>query len=184
MKGKFIVIVGPSAAGKTELVTALLKKIPHSARLITTTTRPRRPGEKDDYFFISREEFEKGIQKEEFFEYAKVYGNFYGASKVVLDTLRAQYKYIFAIIDVKGAQTLKVKIPDALVVFIHPGSIEDTHRRIRKVRRDIAQDELQKRLDTATYELSLAPRFDVIVENKDGHFDDAVTTIETIIKNL
>jgi guanylate kinase len=67
-KGTFIVVVGPSAAGKTELVKALLKKIPNSARLVTSTTRERRPEEKPtDYFFISREEFEKGIADDKFF---------------------------------------------------------------------------------------------------------------------
>ena len=81
MKGKFVVIIGPSASGKTELVRALLARIPHSTKLKTKTTRDRRAGEKEEYFFITREEFTKGINEGDFFEYTEVYGNLYGSSK-------------------------------------------------------------------------------------------------------
>lgn len=181
MKGKFVVIAGPSASGKTELVRALLTKIPNSARLMTSTTRERRPGEYEDYFFISREVFEKGIEHGDFFEYAEVYGNLYGSSKKHLDELLATHSFVFAIIDVKGAQSLKSKIKDVTVIFISPGSMEAVEQRLRKVRATISKDELQKRLDTARYEVSLAPTFDHVVENKDGHFQEAVSTVINIL---
>ncbi len=180
-KGKFIVIVGPSASGKTKLVTTLLEKIPNSARLITTTTRPPRPGETNDYFFVSREEFEKGIAADEFFEYADVYGNLYGSSRKVLDDFRAKYDYVFAIIDVQGAQTLKNKIKDVLVVFIHPGSIEDIHRRLLTERKETSKEELQKRMDTVAHELTLASMFDATIQNQEGHFEDAVADAIAVI---
>lgn len=181
MNGKLIIIVGPSASGKTELVKALLKKVPHSIRLKTTTTRERRPGEEDDYFFIRRNEFEKKIQEGDFFEYAEVYGNLYGLSKTHLDEYRKSYDYVFALIDVKGAKTLKSKIPDALTIFIKPDSIEIMKRRIIKVRGNtLSPEELQKRLDTAMHEINLASTFDIVVENKEGYFTDTISEIMSI----
>lgn len=183
MKGKFIVVVGPSAAGKTELVKTLLKKIPNSARLVTSTTRERRPEEKPtDYFFISREEFEKGIADGEFFEYADVYGNLYGSSKKVLEQFRQQYDCVFAVIDVQGAQTLKAKIPDARVVFINPGTAEQVEKRLVRVRRDISPEELKKRHEKIAQELALAPTFDFVVANADGQFPQAVAALEAIVR--
>ncbi|MDQ3077115.1 MAG: guanylate kinase [bacterium] len=181
MNGKFVIITGPSGSGKTALVTSILTKIPHSTRLVTTTTRVPRPGEKDDYFFVLREEFEKGIKNEDFFEYAEVYGNLYGSSKKALESSIRKYEYVFVIIDVKGAQTLKSKIPHAVVFFISPGTIEDIHDRLLRFRSGISKDELEKRLNTATYELSVAPHFDHIIDNKEGHFKHAVTTLMSLI---
>lgn len=181
--GKFIVIVGPSAAGKTELVKTLIKKIPNSARLVTTTTRERRPEEKPtDYFFISRAEFEKGIAEDDFFEYADVYGHLYGSSKKVLQKFREEYDYVFAVIDVQGAQTLKAKIPDALVIFLNPGSVQEIEKRLLRVRAGISKEELAERLKKITYELSLGPTFDVVIDNKEGYFSETVKkATETIL---
>jgi len=186
MKGKFIVIVGPSASGKTELVSVLVKKVPGSARLITMTTRPRRPNEthEKDYFFITKAEFEKRIEGGDFFEYAEVYGNLYGSSKKILDSFLQKFKYVFAIIDVQGAQTLKSKIKDAHTIFIRPGSIDDIRTRLIKVRKGIDEDELKKRIETAEHELSLASTFDAVVDNKEGRFDDAVESVMKIISSL
>lgn len=182
-RGKFIVIVGPSASGKTDLVEALVKKIPHATRLVTTTTRPQRPHEKhaEHYFFISRAEFEQGIAAGDFFEYADVYGNYYGSSQKNLDDTRAKFKCVFAIIDVQGARTLKNKVPDAFVIFLHPGSLDDLKRRIKKVRADISPEELQKRLDTAEKEIALAPTFDAVVDNIEGRFGEAVEAVSKLV---
>ncbi len=181
--GKFIVIVGPSASGKTELVKALIKKIPNSARLITTTTRERRTEEKPtDYFFVSRAEFEKGIAAGDFFECADVYGNYYGSSKKVLDEFRKKYDYVFAVIDVQGAQTLKTKIPDALVIFLNPGSVQEIEKRLLRVRAGISQEELAKRHTKIAHELSLASTFDTVIENPEGHFAETVRKAMKIIK--
>jgi|CXWK01.1.fsa_nt_gi guanylate kinase len=180
--GKFFVIVGPSASGKTELVKELIKRIPNSARLVTTTTRVRRPEElATDYFFINRQEFEKGIVDGDFFEYAEVYGNLYGPSKKVLADFLSKYDYVFAIIDVQGAVTLKEKMKDARVIFIHPGSVEQIKNRLKRVRRGISEEELQKRLHQVSHELSMAPAFEHIVQNPEGCFDEAVQGVMSIV---
>jgi guanylate kinase len=179
MKGRFIIIIGPSASGKTELVNALLKKVPDSARLITMTTRPPRPGEEDgkDYFFITREEFERRIVRGDFLEHAEVYGNLYGQSKEVLDSYLAKFKYVFAIIDVRGARALKAQIPEALTLFIHAGSLEEIRDRLRQVRAGISDAELAKRLAIAAEELAQANDFDAVVENPTGQFEKAVEAV-------
>ncbi len=183
MKGRFIIIVGPSASGKTELVNALLKRVPRSARLVTVTTRPPRPGERDgeDYFFVSRTEFEKRIAEGEFLEYAEVYGNLYGQSKKILDAFLRKYRYVFAIIDVKGAQTLKAHMPESFTVFIRSGSLEEIRARLRKIRVDISEEELERRLATVAEEMTYADAFDASVTNVSGKFPE---TIENVMRRL
>ncbi len=182
MKGKFVVIIGPSASGKTELVKALLARIPNSTRLKTKTTRGRRPGEKDEYFFITLEEFMKGINEGDFFEYTEVYGNLYGSSKKELDSCLASFDFVFAIIDVKGARTLREKIPDALMIFVNPGPIENLRKRVLAVRGDIPENELQNRLVTAAYEMSFTNSFDAVVHNNEGCFEQAVMEAMSILE--
>ena len=162
MKGKFVIIVGPSTSGKTEMVKALLERIPDSAKFVSMTTRAPRPDEKDgvDYVFVSCPEFEKRLAAGEFFEYAEVYGNLYGSSRKVLDTSLDRHPFVFAVIDFQGAQTIKAIMPEAFVVFLNPGSIEVVHDRMRKIRTDISEEQMKKRMETARHELSLANTFD------------------------
>lgn len=183
MKGKLIIIAGPSASGKTELVKRLIVEMLNSARLITTTTRQPRLGEANDYFFINRAEFEEGIRSGDFFEYAEVYGNLYGVSKKVLATFMERYEHVFSITDVQGTQTLKSRIPEALTLFIKPDSIDDIRRRILKERGDIPSVELEKRLETASYEISQAPAFDVVIDNKEGKFEEMVQNVIEVLKD-
>lgn len=184
MSGKFIIIVGPSGSGKTEIVKKLLQQIPNSARLITCTTRTRRVGEGEDYFFISRTEFEKRLREDDFFEHAEVYGNLYGSSRQVLADYLAKYKFVFAIIDVQGAQTLKNKIKESFVIFIRPGSLQNIHQRLLQARAEVSAEELQKRLNTAATELALAETFDAIVDNPAGQIAKAVSKITDLINSI
>ncbi len=183
--GKFIMIVGPSGSGKDELVKVLLKKIPNSARFVTTTNRKPRPEEKPtDYFFISTEEFKKGIANGDFFEFVNIYGNLYGSSMKVLDKFRQDFDYVFGVIDVDGAQLLKSKIPDALVIFLHPGSLEEMEQRLRRVRgARVSKESLAKRLERISYELSFAPTFDVVIHNREGRFNETVEKALKLILN-
>lgn len=179
MKGRLIVIVGPSGSGKTELVRELVKRVPNSIRLVTTTTRARRPGEGDDYFFITKEQFDQGIKDGDFFEYEEFCGNMYGVSKKVFEEYKEKYDYVFAIIEYKGARTLKERVPHTLVLFIKPGSVEEIINRLRKARGNIniPPEELQKRIDIVKHELEAAPTFDGIIENKEGQFEEAVAGV-------
>ena len=176
MKGKFILIVGPSAVGKTELVRALVERIPRSARLVTTTTRLRRDNERDgvDYFFTDRATFEEGIAAGDFFEYADVYGNWYGSSKKVLEDFRNRFEYVFAVVDVQGADTIRRQVPDVFTIFIRPDSMDSLKERLARRKAKLMPGELEKRLETITHELALAPTFDATIDNVDGAFENTV----------
>jgi guanylate kinase len=184
MNGKCIAIVGPSAAGKTELVKALISKLPHAARLITNTTRTPRTGEVHgkDYYFISDVEFKSKLEKGDLFEHAEVYGNWYGLSTTDLNRTLENNEYVFIIIDSKGARSIKNKLRDKLfTIFIKAGSLEEIKNRIQKIRTDITPKELQKRMDTVVDELATANSFDAVVENREGHFEE---TVEKVLKLL
>jgi len=183
MTGKFVVVTGPSASGKTSIVDALLKQVPNSTRLVTCTTRKKRPHEQegDHYHFLSREEFEKRAQEGEFFEQAEVYGNLYGSSKKVLDEELAKDAYVFGVIDVQGAQTIKKRLPDTFVLFMKPANVEDVFRRLKEERKETHPEELAKRIEITKHELELASTFDAVVENVDGKFDETLAKVRAIL---
>lgn len=185
MKPRFILIAGPSASGKTRIAHTLLKKHPSSTKLITTTTRQPRAGEIHgrDYFFVSREEFEKGIREGGFLEYADVYGNLYGSSRKSLEDAQKKFDHVFAVIDVQGVRSIKSTLPEAFSIFIRPGSLEEIRQRLIGRKSDLSAEELDKRMMTAEHELSLAPTFDAVIENIEGRFDETIERIAKIIES-
>ena len=184
MKGSFIIITGPSASGKTTLVAALLQTLHGAAKLPTVTTRAVRPGECDgvDYFFTDSDSFKKRIAAGEFFEYAEVYGNLYGSSKAVLSEFLENHKFVISVVDVKGAKTLKEKIPEAFVIFLRPASENDVVRRLKEERKEIPASELSARLKAVEWELGMASSFDAIVENKEGELAATVSEVLGLIQ--
>lgn len=182
-KGTFILIIGPSGSGKSELVRTLLQRVPNSIRMITATTRQPRPHEQHgrDYFFVERSEFEKGIERGDYFEHAEVYGNLYGMSRHVLDGFLEKHDFVFAIVDVQGAKLLKKEALDSFAIFIRPDSLADLERRLMAARPETPKEELRKRIDTARHELSIAGEFDAVVENVNGRFGE---TVESVLKVL
>ena len=186
MKGTFVIIVGPSTSGKTEMVKALLARMPNATRFISTTTRDMRPEEKNgvDYMFTNREDFERRREAGEFFEYAEVYGNLYGSSKKVLDEELSKHDIVFAVIDIQGAQTIKKIMPESFIIFLNPGPIEVVHERMKRIRSDISEEQMAKRMETAQQELALADMFDAKVENREGHFEEAVAEMERILLKI
>ena len=181
MAGRLVIIIGPSGSGKTELVKALLKEVPYSSRLITVTTRSPRIGEINgrDFHFISKEAFQNKIDEGDFFEYAETHGHFYGCSEKILRSSLASHNYVFAIIDVKGAQVLKKHFPDALAIFVDCGSIDTIKTRLMRSRKDISKEELDKRLATAAFELNFMNTFDTVLPNPDGKFNEAVARLKS-----
>lgn len=187
--GQLVLIIGPTAVGKTQLEAELLKRIPNSGRVISTTSRKIRPGEKDgvDYFFISRADFEEGLRKGDFIEHAEVHGNLYGASRVILESTLEQHEVILAVIDIQGAETFKRIVPTMRSLFIRPGSMAELERRLRAERKESTDEEIRTRLTTAERELSVAHTFDHVIENIDGQFEvtvrQALAYIEECLKS-
>jgi guanylate kinase len=148
----------------------------------TATTRNKRPGETDgvDYFFISREEFRGRIKKDEFLEYAEVYGNYYGVLKSEVRQGLISNMDVLIKVDVQGAVTLKRKIPDAVFIFLLPPSAEELHQRIRS-RKSETDEDVGLRMGMLTEELKSLALFDYAVVNHNNDLDETVTTVKEII---
>lgn len=164
---RLIVISAPSGAGKTTLCDRLLKEFPTLTLSISSTTRAPRGQEKHgrEYFFLSKDEFQKQIDAGRFAEWAEVHGNFYGTSKKVIEKAFAAGKSVLLDIDVQGAESLKKSYPkEAYLIFISPPSLDVLEKRLRSRGTDSEQS-IQKRMKNARDEMSRIPIFHKVVIN-------------------
>lgn len=178
-KGKLFVVSGPSGVGKGTIVAKISPEM--AALSISATTRPIGKGEIDgvNYWFISREKFEAGIEKGLYLEYAEVFGNLYGTPMDRTQETIDQGKNIILEIDVQGGLQVKKKWPDAIMIFILPPSIEELERRIRSRGRD-AEDVIARRLQKASDEIKIGnEHYDYFVVN--DILENAVSEVESII---
>ncbi len=182
-KGQFLIVTGPSGSGKTTVVQAMLGRLPSAVRLVTTTTRAPRPKEKDgvDYHFVTREEFTGRIGRGEFLEWAEVYGNLYGSSKVVLEKLRSAHDVVFGVLDVQGAVAAKREVSDAAVIFLL-APLEQLRDRIAR-RIGAKPEDLARRMAEAEREIARSREFDYAIDCADGHLDGTCLLIATIIND-
>jgi len=181
-KGKLVVISGPSGIGKTTICNHLLKLLPNLEYSISFTTRSPRRGEKDgrDYFFVSREEFQRRIKDNLFLEHAQVFDNFYGTSRNwVLEKLN-QGKDIMLSIDVQGAAKIKKNYPESILIFLMPPSLKVLEERLKKRATD-DEREMKKRLSMAKDEMAEVAKYDYVVIN--DKVEDAVKEIKDIIQH-
>jgi guanylate kinase len=186
MSGRLVIISGPSGAGKSTVVDQLLRDCPLPLTLsVSATTRSPRPGEEDgvDYHFLSVEEFQRRREAGDFLECCEVFGrgHWYGTlTSEVASGLKAG-KWVILEIDVEGAMKVLEQAPDALTVFIHPGSMEELERRLRG-RRTEAAPEIDRRLEIARHEMTFAPRYTHVVTNYT--VDQAVREICDILTRI
>jgi guanylate kinase len=167
-KGILFVVTAPSGAGKTTLCDMVLEAVPGLEYSVSVTTRPRRKGEVDgeDYIFVSRDEFEKLLRKDEFLEHAVVYDNYYGTRRSVIGESLARGKDIVLDIDLQGALQIKEKGYPAVFVYIVPPSIKDLERRLRGRKTD-PEEIILKRLSLAREEMAHIDEYDYLVVNDD-----------------
>ena len=170
MQGKLIIFSAPSGAGKTTIVRHLLKKFPQLSFSISATTRELRGSEKhkDDYYFISKEEFLHRVARQEFVEFEEVYnGTFYGTLRSEIERIWNEGKHVIFDIDVEGGLRLKRKYEDdALAIFVQPPSLEVLKERLTGRGTD-SKEKLQERFAKAEKELEYANKFDVVLKNFD-----------------
>ena len=166
-KGLLVVISGPSGVGKSSVRKALFNMRNHNlAYSISMTTRAKRPQEVEgqDYYFVSKEEFEKRIREGKFLEYAEFCGNYYGTPKDKIDEMLKEGKEVILEIEVNGAMQVMKKAKDAVFIFIVPPTPNAIEERLKNRGTD-KQDDITLRLNKAKQEYSLAHKYDYIVVN-------------------
>jgi len=180
--GQLIVITGPSGVGKGTLVKLLLAHHPELTVSTSATTRPPRSGEVngEDYFFLSRDEFEKMITEGEFLEWAEYTGNLYGTLRQAVEEKLDQGERVLLEIEVVGARKVQESFPEATRIFILPPSLDVLEQRLEKRGKD-SPSAIAQRLDYAKTELEAAEEFDYSLVNDD--VDRVLVELEKIIFN-
>lgn len=181
-KSLLIVLSGLSGAGKDAVLTILRKSDYPLEFIVTVTTRARRTSERDGvhYRFVSRNEFQELINRNEMLEWAIVYGNYYGVPKEPVKQALDSGKDVIVKVDVQGAATIKKILPQAVFIFLAPPSMEELMLRLKR-RHTESPSDLELRLKTAEEELEKLPLFDYLVFNRQDEVNRAAADIEAII---
>jgi guanylate kinase len=162
------IISAPSGSGKSTLTRELIRQVPNLRFSISYTTRQPRGQERDgyDYFFVSREEFERRLALGEFLEHADVFGNYYGTHLSELDRAASEGVDLVLDIDVQGARQLKGKIPAAVSIFILAPSREILEHRLRARSQD-SDEVIARRLGNAAEEIRNYSLYDYVLVNRE-----------------
>ncbi|ALS97136.1 guanylate kinase [Lacimicrobium alkaliphilum] len=180
--GNLFILAAPSGAGKSSLIKALLERNQDGSMQVSVshTTRSPRPGEQQavHYHFVDESAFKQMIADDAFFEWAEVFGKYYGTSKqAIADTLE-QGKDVFLDIDWQGARQVKAQMPDTATIFIAPPSRDELLRRLKHRNTD-SDEVISERMAKARDEISHYQEFDYVVVNDD--FEQALKEIEAIV---
>ncbi|USD62244.1 guanylate kinase [Vibrio sp. SCSIO 43140] len=182
-KGTLYIVSAPSGAGKSSLIAAMLEKNPTYAMKVSVshTTRGMRPGEEDGvhYHFVEKSEFESLIEQGAFLEYAEVFGNYYGTSRLWIEETLNKGIDVFLDIDWQGARQIREQMPEAKSVFILPPSNSELERRLN-VRGQDSDEVIAKRMSEAKSEMSHYNEYDYVIVNDD--FDGALVDFKAILR--
>ncbi len=163
LSGILVIISGPSGAGKSTVVQRLLNDCPVPLRLsVSATTRAKRPGEEDGrhYHFLTQEEFRRRRENGEFLECKEVFqqGDWYGTLRSEVATGLAEGKWVLLEIDVAGALAVLEQVPDAVTIFLHPGSLQELETRLT-ARGTETDASLARRLEVARQEMTFVNKY-------------------------
>ncbi len=180
-RGSLVVISGPSGAGKDTVVAKYLRKRSSKAWLsVSCTSRGMRPGDKEgkSYYFLTKEEFEEKIDKNELLEYALYNGNYYGTPKEHIEEHLQNGEDVFLVIEVQGALKVKELIPEAICIFIMPPSMKELRKRLVG-RKTESKEKVLNRFKTAYQEINELSNYNYVVTNDE--VDNAVKKIQSIL---
>ena len=173
MRGTLFIVAAPSGAGKSSIVNAVLARDPKLRLSISFTSRAPRPGERDGehYHFVTEEQFQRMIDAGDFFEYARVHGDWKGTARQSVEPHLEAGHDVLLEIDWQGAAQVRAKVPDAVGVFILPPSRQALEQRMRSRGQD-SEEVIARRLAAAREEMSHYGEFDYVIVNE--VFDTAV----------
>jgi guanylate kinase len=176
------IISAPSGSGKSTLVNELLKSVRELDFSISYTTRSPRGSEVNgkQYYFVSRDEFEKMIREDEFLECAEVFGNYYGTARRFLREAEKNGHDLLLDIDVQGAAQIQQKLPGATSIFILPPDRNTLEERLRK-RSEDREEVIQRRLITATEEIQNYSRYDYVLVN--NILEESAAVLRAVVRS-
>lgn len=186
-RGVLLVLSGPSGVGKDSVMIELLSQYPKMQKLVTTNSRPKREDEKDgfDYHFVGREDFEKLIAEEAFFEWVEYRGHYRGGQKKHVQEALASGKDVVWRIDVRGVMNVRAKVkemfPHSAFVMLAVTDPETLHKRMLE-RQSETQADLEWSLDMAMWEQRQWHHFDFVVHNEDGKLNETVESVAKIVE--
>ncbi len=168
VRGQLWVVSAPSGTGKTTVVDRLMERTPRLERSRSYTSRAARPGETHgvDYNFISRQQFEDMVREDAFLEWADIFGNLYGTSRVETEALLATGLDLVLVIDVQGARQVRARMPEAAAIFVLPPSFGELRSRLER-RAEDQTDVIARRLVNAQAEIGHWAEYDYIIVNSD-----------------
>jgi len=180
-----VVISGPSGVGKDVMIDRMIETGQIGIHFtVTATTRHPRPGEQDgvNHHFVAVDDFINMIAASELLEWAQVYDNYYGVPKKQVRDALAEGKHVVMRVDVQGAKRLRELMPEALLIFIIPPSLEVLRKHL--VKRGVNSDtEMEQRLAAATEEIEKSDLFDFAVTNVEDQLDETVKRVVEIIES-
>ncbi|MFC9895863.1 guanylate kinase [Nocardia sp. NPDC127579] len=178
-KGRLVVLVGPSAVGKSTVVRCVRERLPQLVFSVSATTRAPRPGEVDgrDYRFVSRAEFDAMIEAGELLEWADIHGGLQRSgtpAAPVRDAMAAGLPVLVEV-DLEGARSVRAAMPEATLVFLAPPSWDELVSRLRN-RGTETPEVIERRLATARTEMAACDEFDIVIVN-----DEVTSACEQLV---